>query len=109
MRPCVYCHDAHDPRPPQIPGACSACHPAIARTMAISKHATLECETCHEAAPEHRTDPLSNLPGKPNSREFCGQCHSGDGSGTIPQVDLAAHGERYLCWQCHYPHKPEAR
>ena len=25
----------------------------------------------------------------------------------IPRVDMATHGERYVCWQCHYPHSPE--
>jgi ribosomal protein S27AE len=25
----------------------------------------------------------------------------------VPKVDFASHGEKYLCWQCHYPHLPE--
>jgi ribosomal protein S27AE len=26
----------------------------------------------------------------------------------IPRVEMRTHGERYLCWQCHYPHFPES-
>jgi len=22
----------------------------------------------------------------------------------VPTVDMATHGEKYVCWQCHYPH-----
>ncbi len=109
MEPCVTCHDPHDPTPPLTPEACSACHAQIARTKAISHHATLECETCHEAVPEHRENPRANLPKKPTDNEFCGQCHArgAQSAAEIPRVDLASHGGRYTCWQCHYPHFPE--
>ena len=109
MEPCVACHDPHDPTPPQMPEACSACHAEIARTKSISHHATLACETCHEAAPEHRQNPRANLPKKPTDNQFCGQCHAtgADSAAEIPRVDIASHGGRYLCWQCHYPHFPE--
>jgi ribosomal protein S27AE len=44
----------------------------------------------------------------PAEREFCGKCHSQDSQiKELPKVDLATHGEKYLCWQCHYPHMPE--
>lgn len=109
MEPCASCHDPHEPTPPEVPETCAACHAAIARTKAVSHHWTLDCETCHEAAPEHRERPRSFPPKKPAEREFCGGCHAtGAPSNTsIPRVDLPTHGGRYLCWQCHYPHYPE--
>jgi hypothetical protein len=111
MEPCATCHDPHDPTPPQIPGECSACHGAIARTKAVSHHWSLDCETCHEAPPEHREYPRARLPKKPTARAFCGQCHAvgADAASGIPRIDPAEHGGRYLCWQCHYPHDPEGR
>lgn len=111
MEPCMDCHDPHDPTPPEVPGECSACHGAIARTKAVSHHRTIGCETCHETTEAHRIDPRSNLPSKPRDREFCGRCHAehAEASASIPRVDITAHGGRYLCWQCHYPHFPEAR
>lgn len=110
MKRCITCHNPHDPTPPQIPGACSACHAAIARTKAVSRHSGLECETCHETPAQHRENPRSFLPKKPTEREFCGRCHGKDAASPreIPRIDLATHGGRYLCWQCHYPHYPES-
>ena len=32
-----------------------------------------------------------------------------DAAKEIPRVDMFSHGERYMCWQCHYPHLPEVR
>ena len=111
MKPCPTCHNPHDPTPPHVPGTCSACHASIARIKAISHHDSLECETCHEASPQHRQDPRSALPKKPTNREFCGKCHAQNAPSAkeIRRIDLATHGGRYLCWQCHYPHYPEGR
>lgn len=111
LEPCSRCHDAHDPTPPQVPSSCAACHGLIARTKAVSPHRTLECETCHKADPRHRQSPRAHLPAKPTERAFCGGCHAKDAKSRpeIPRVDLAGHGRPYLCWQCHYPHDPEAR
>jgi ribosomal protein S27AE len=109
IEPCASCHDPHDPTPPEVPESCSACHAEIARTKAVSHHWSIECETCHEAAPEHKLNPRSYLPKKPTERAFCGNCHdvSAGVSSSIPRIDIADHGSRYLCWQCHYPHFPE--
>lgn len=109
-KPCISCHNPHDPTPPHVPGACSACHANIARTKAVSYHASLSCETCHETPPEHKESPRLFLPKKPNDRNFCGKCHSktAQAPADIPRINLDEHGERYLCWQCHYPHFPEA-
>ena len=111
MEPCMSCHDPHDPTPPEVPESCSACHAAIARTKSVSHHWSLDCETCHEAAPEHRESPRAFLPNKPSRRDFCGRCHATDAtsSSEIPRVEIATHGGRYMCWQCHYPHFPESR
>ena len=73
----------------------------------MSQHAALACEMCHEAPVEHRENPRAVRPTKPTSRAFCGQCHGNPDTG-LPQVDLQTHGQPHLCWQCHYPHHPEA-
>lgn len=112
LKACVSCHNPHDPTPPSVPKECSACHAQIERTKSLSRHALLECTTCHEATPAHRSSPRTAPPGKPRTREFCGQCH---GAGATlakapveaPRIDLASHGGRNLCWECHYPHLPE--
>lgn len=111
LDPCMKCHNPHDPTPPHVPSACSACHGMIARTKSISPHRTLECETCHKADPRHKENPRGFLPTKPAERAFCGGCHSKQAKSApnIPRIDLASHGGRYTCWQCHYPHHPEAR
>jgi hypothetical protein len=107
--PCIACHEPHSPEPPVIPGDCGACHGQIARQKAVSHHAGLTCTTCHEAPEEHKVSPRSYLPTRPTDRAFCGACHASEAMGTtgIPQIDMPSHGERYLCWQCHYPHFPE--
>ena len=109
LKPCISCHDPHDPVPPELPEACSGCHAQIARTKAVSHHGSLACETCHEVVAAHRENPRAFIPRKPTAREFCGQCHATDADSPteVPRVDLSTHGERYLCWQCHYPHFPE--
>jgi hypothetical protein len=110
VKPCIGCHDPHDPKPSQVPESCSACHAQIYRTKAVSPHANLSCETCHAVDPRHRQEPRAFLPKKPTDREFCGRCHSKEAPSAreIPRIDLNTHGGRYLCWQCHYPHFPES-
>jgi len=108
LQPCFTCHNPHDPKPPTVPGECTACHAGIARTKAVSPHALLECTTCHDTPEEHKVAPRSAHPSKPTTRGFCGQCHGKDSKvADAPKVDVASHGEKYLCWQCHYPHMPE--
>ena len=48
-------------------------------------------------------------PGKPTERSFCARCHDAatPRMADAPQIDVADHNPRYLCWQCHYPHYPE--
>ncbi len=110
LTPCITCHDPHAPEPPEVPEECSACHGQIARQKAVSHHTNLQCTVCHEAREEHKVNPRANRPSKPVQRSFCGVCHAQDDlSGErIPQIDLRSHGEPYMCWQCHYPHRPES-
>jgi hypothetical protein len=110
LKPCFSCHNPHDPTPPTPPQECSACHGEIERTKAVSSHALLECTTCHKATAQHKTAPRTALPSKPQTREFCGTCHAKDAPRKeAPKIDLAEHGGRFLCWECHYPHLPEGR
>jgi len=108
MKPCVTCHNPHDPKPPSVPQECQACHAEIARTKAISSHVMLECTTCHEVPTEHKITPRNIKASIPLEREFCGKCHGTQSNvKETTKIDLATHGEKYLCWQCHYPHMPE--
>lgn len=111
LRPCITCHEPHDPAPPEPPHECSACHAEIARTKAVSPHALLDCTVCHSAPTEHRATPRLVRASKPASRAFCGTCHDEDASGPLeaPRIDIHSHEPKYTCWQCHYPHLPEAR
>jgi DnaJ-class molecular chaperone len=109
LKPCISCHNPHDPVPPNVPKECSACHGQIEHTKAVSSHALLSCTTCHKVPEQHRRTPHTAAPTKPETREFCITCH-GQASARkeAPKVE-AAHGGSYLCWQCHYPHLPEGR
>ena len=110
LTPCITCHEPHEPEPPSVPEECSACHGQIARQKAVSHHAALPCTTCHEAPEAHKTSPRQILPSKPDNRSFCAACHAPDASSSprIPRVNVQSHGQGYVCWQCHYPHYPEA-
>ncbi len=108
LRACVECHNPHDPKPPKVPQECSACHAEIARTKDVSPHARLDCVTCHTVPQQHKLAPRAIRATIPAERSFCGKCHSkGSGLKEAPKIDLQTHGEKYLCWQCHYPHMPE--
>ena len=110
VKACITCHDPHHPEPPHVPEDCSACHGEIARTKAVSRHALLACTQCHKTPEQHKVSPRLMRPDKPRDRAFCGQCHAKEAASPkeIPRIDIASHGGRYLCWQCHYPHLPEA-
>lgn len=107
---CITCHNPHEPVPPHTPEECNACHRDIANQKSVSHHATLKCTKCHQVPQQHLIDPQSALAQKPKARTLCGQCHAkgADSPKTIPRIDMDRHGERYLCWDCHYPHHPEA-
>jgi hypothetical protein len=105
---CVECHKPHSPKPPHVPQECEACHAQIARTKEVSPHEGLPCTTCHTVDVQHKVSPREVRAKIPSDRSFCAKCHSTDSQvqGT-QKVDLKTHGEKYLCWQCHYPHMPE--
>jgi hypothetical protein len=109
MKPCITCHNPHRPETPHVPGECGACHGEIARTKAVSRHAGLGCNQCHNAPVQHKVTPRTVHPEKPRTRAFCAKCHGKDANSPkeIPRIDVDTHGGRYLCWQCHYPHLPE--
>lgn len=108
---CMTCHNPHAPTLPHTPEECSACHRVISSQKSVSHHASLPCTKCHNVPREHLTNPRAALVQKPERREFCGQCHdrNADSPREIPRIDLETHWERYLCWDCHYPHYPEAQ
>lgn len=102
---CLACHRGHNPAPPRPPSSCAACHGLIEQTKANSPHAALSCTVCHKTPERHRVSPRAFQPDKPSTREFCGRCHTlGRTNKGVPGVDMATHGEKYVCWQCHYPH-----
>ncbi len=110
-KPCISCHNPHQPVTPNTPTSCAACHAEIARTKATSPHVNLPCTQCHQVSAQHMDTPRASVPSKPATRAFCGGCHATDAKSSreIPRIDLATHGGRFLCWQCHYPHDPEVR
>ncbi|MEE8576488.1 MAG: hypothetical protein V3T31_04470 [candidate division Zixibacteria bacterium] len=109
-QPCMDCHSPHSPELPYAPEDCSACHREIASEKLVSHHATLSCETCHTVPDEHLMNPAAVKAQKPDNKAVCGECHAEDADSArrIPRVDIDTHGERYFCWDCHYPHSPEA-
>ena len=110
LEPCITCHEPHDPVPPSTPEACSACHGQISRQKAVSFHARLACTVCHETPDTHKISPREVRASRPTERSFCGTCHAqGPSEGLrIPQINLRTHYPEHVCWQCHYPHHPEA-
>ncbi len=108
---CMKCHNPHNPLLPHTPEECSACHREIANKKRVSHHVSLPCTKCHIVPEEHLINPQFALAQKPVKREFCGGCHASQANSPreIPQVDLDNHWKRNLCWDCHYPHYPEAR
>lgn len=108
---CMSCHEPHNPLVPHTPEDCTACHRQIASEKTVSPHSTLSCTTCHIVPAEHLANPALVGAEKPIAKETCGQCHAvgADSPRGIPRIDLETHGERYICWDCHYPHSPKAK
>ncbi len=108
---CITCHDSHSPRLDGAAGECSACHRMISNQKSVSTHASLNCSDCHTVPPDHATQPRLVRAVKPSSSETCGRCHARGSSASVEvaRIDMAEHGGRYLCWECHYPHYPEAK
>jgi hypothetical protein len=107
---CMACHNPHSPMAAGAVEECAACHAGIANQKAVSHHAGLLCTRCHTVPKEHFAQPRTFAAQKPSSRDVCGSCHAKDAQSPaeIPRIDIATHGGRYMCWDCHYPHFPEA-
>jgi hypothetical protein len=108
---CTSCHNSHSPQLKPEAEECSTCHRGIANQKAVSAHAPLPCTRCHTVPKEHLIEPRLVEAEKPRTRDLCGQCHAtgADSPAEIPRIDLATHGRNVACWECHYPHFPEAR
>ena len=111
---CIKCHDPHDPVPSEAPSECSGCHRTIVSLKMVSKHSDLKCTTCHQTPTAHFLEPRKNRPSKPADRDFCGKCHAEgtkppDALEDAPKLNMATHYPKSNCWQCHFPHQPEAR
>jgi hypothetical protein len=76
----------------------------------VSHHATLACTRCHDVPDDHLINPRFVRALKPAGVSLCGECHANgaDSSRQIPRIDPEEHNPRYMCWDCHYPHYPEA-
>lgn len=107
---CMSCHNPHDPLLPHAPETCSACHREIANKKMVSHHTNVACQECHEVSEDHLTSPRFARADRPRSIDVCGKCHArgADSSREIPRIDMESHTQRYFCWDCHYPHHPEA-
>lgn len=110
-KPCMTCHNPHNPLLPHSPTECSACHREIASKKMVSPHVSLTCKRCHDVPKGHLDTPRYVKANKPVSRELCGSCHDKNSGSdiTIAKIDIETHNERYNCWDCHYPHFPEAK
>jgi predicted CXXCH cytochrome family protein len=111
LKPCISCHQPHVPKPPQALKGCEACHAKVMNVLAVSNHSNLTCTNCHDAPKEHFSQPREYTPKKIQNRQICLTCHDKAATSPkeIPRIDGATHGEKYFCWQCHFPHRPEAR
>jgi hypothetical protein len=111
LKPCVSCHRPHDPKPLQPLKKCEACHAKIQSQLSLSNHSDLDCTRCHEVPKQHYMHPREAPTKKMLNRRVCLTCHDKalPNPQSLPTVDGLTHGEKYLCWQCHYPHRPEAR
>ena len=112
-RSCKTCHSPHDPALTDAPSECAACHRDIANVKVVSHHAALECAECHEVPDGHMSTPRYIRAGKPDSPDVCGVCHERNAQVAReldpPRIDMQEHRGQYQCWDCHYPHFPEAR
>src|SRR3989338_5647381 len=86
--------------------SCKDCHEEKHLSWSKSRHKTVNCETCHEAALKHTEDPAIK-PTKPEGRKFCLLCHAKNISKpkNFPQVDPQGHNPGQNCAECHNPHE----
>ena len=89
--------------------SCVPCHDSIATVKGEGYHSDLSCEGCHGAAYKHIENPKTEKLVKPDSREFCGTCHSlnvARPEKAITQQNIKEHHTGDKCVKCHNPHQP---
>jgi hypothetical protein len=104
--PCTRCHEASDQ------------HRDMPRANPPTKPTTREfCGECHAKGVTGPSGVRSPERG-PQRGSRVGELKSGVATPdarlrtpdiAIPRIDMSRHGQRFLCWQCHYPHSPEVR
>lgn len=93
---------------------CVDCHSDVSDLKATSRHARINCESCHGPGAAHAEDPDS-ADARPtrhltqDRRLFCGICHMENASrpAFMPQVHLEIHYPKQSCTDCHNPHHPD--
>lgn len=88
---------------------CEECHDENTASIAISKHAAIQCENCHGPAMNHPDDPETLTIDR--NRELCLRCHAnlpypGSLRGEIAGIDAGEHNPDEECVECHKPHNP---
>ncbi|MCL6102482.1 MAG: hypothetical protein M1292_08330 [Bacteroidetes bacterium] len=89
--------------------SCVSCHDTIVTMKSEGYHSDLACEGCHGAAYKHIENPKTEKLIKPDSREFCGKCHSINKARpekAITQQNIQGHNPGKKCVICHNPHQP---
>lgn len=95
-------------REPKFAGAkaCGECHSDTEAALALDKHRTISCESCHGAARQHARNP-DIVPAKfPDG--FCLRCHLADAARPAHQRQIVPqdHHHEDRCTECHFPHQP---
>ncbi len=87
---------------------CADCHDDMMELKVSDLHAEISCETCHGPGWKHIKEPTAGQFRIPESRDFCGTCHSINPARPdfIKQVDLSEHNIEANCIECHNPHAP---
>lgn len=87
---------------------CEACHSDVQEKKAKSKHARVNCESCHGPQAKHADDPTALKPAKLDTAVLCVRCHEANTAKPkwMPQVVSADHAGGIACDTCHQPHSP---
>jgi hypothetical protein len=89
---------------------CADCHEDEGSALADSRHASITCESCHQAGAAHAADPVDvrmSVPRHEDMRQFCGLCHHERVARPtwMPLVDIETHYAPDPCVDCHSPHE----
>lgn len=89
--------------------SCVACHDTIVTMKSEGYHSDLSCEGCHGAGYKHIENPKTEKLIKPDSREFCANCHDihhARQEKAVTQKNIREHNIGKKCIICHNPHQP---